>query len=141
MGAPKQVTQQIDRTLIRSRGSDRAIKLEVEIEMIDEERIPMVLQAYTTDRTDPASFHAVFIVHGQRLRGVDFDPVGRRKGYKVRIPKGWHQNVCDPNLPSRNDMDNEHQALEDFEPSDFLDFLRRVARMWNIDLWEQEQLL
>ncbi|MEI6035462.1 MAG: hypothetical protein WCS65_14425 [Verrucomicrobiae bacterium] len=87
---------------------------------------------------DPGTYHAVFLLANQRVRGVDYEPVGQNNfRYKKRIPKGWHQNVRDPNLPTTDDEENIHQPMENFVPSDFVDFIQKTAKLWNIDLGEQ----
>ncbi len=89
---------------------------------------------------DPTSYHAAFVLANHRVRGVDYEPVGRQNfRFKKRIPKGWHQNVCDPNLPTTHDAQNLHQPLDGFAPTDFVDFINLTAKLWNIDLgWEWE---
>jgi hypothetical protein len=94
---------------------------------------------------DPTTYHAAFLLANQRVRGVDYEPVGKQNfRYKKRMPKGWHQNVCDPNLPTNHDAHNVHQPLDNFEPTEFIDFINLTTKLWNIDLgedWKGGQLL
>jgi hypothetical protein len=71
---------------------------------------------------------------------VGFEAIGRSNfRFKKRIPKGWHLNVCDPNLPTNDPKRNIHQPLPDFVTTDFRDFIHQTAKMWTIDLgWEWE---
>lgn len=89
---------------------------------------------------DPASYDASFLLANQRVRGVGYDGIGRRKfRFKERIPKGWHLNVCDPNLPTNDPKQNVHHPLPDFTTTEFRDFINRISKLWNIDLgWEGE---
>ncbi len=93
------------------------------------------------DLARPQSYYGALIVRGERIRGVDFVPIARRHNYKVRIPAGWHQNVIDPNLPTRDLNRNRHLALPDFTPTDFRAFIQKIADLWNIDLANESTLL
>ena len=87
---------------------------------------------------DPTTYHAVFLLANQRVRGVDYDPVGRQNfRFKKRIPKGWHQNVCDPNRSTTDDAQNIHVPLANFAPNDFVVFIQLTAKLWNIDIGEE----
>lgn len=107
--------------------------------------VDMRYLGHTHAYDDPTTYHASFVLANQRVRGVDYDPVGKRNfRYKKRIPKGWHQNVCDPNLPTNHDAQNVHHPLEGFAPTEFIDFINLTAKLWNIDLgedWKGGQLL
>lgn len=47
----------------------------------------------------PETYDATLRLDQQRVRRVGFNPVGRQNfRAKRRIPAGWHQNVCDPNV-------------------------------------------
>jgi hypothetical protein len=80
------------------------------------------------------------VLEGERIRGIDYSKIRRHRRYKEHIPKGWHENVIDPNLPTDHDDRNRHLALMHFEPTDLKDFLHRVAKQWHIEL-EVEGLL
>lgn len=89
---------------------------------------------------DPTSYDASFLIANQRVRGVGYNEVGRSNfRFKQRIPKGWHLNVCDPNLATNDPGRNIHHPLPKFTVSDFHDFIGQTAAMWKIDLgWEWE---
>jgi hypothetical protein len=114
-------------------------------QMVDSAFRDMRYLGQTHAYDDPTTYHAVFLLANQRVRGVDYEPVGRQNfRYKKRIPKGWHQNLCDPNLPTNHDAYNIHQPLTDFHPTEFIDFINLTAKLWNIDLgedWKGGQLL
>ena len=89
----------------------------------------------------PESYKSSLLLHGQRIRGVDYVPVGQRRFYKKRIPAGWHQNVIDPNLPTDHDDANRHVPMPGFSPTDFKDFIKLTANLWSIELvWEETML-
>jgi len=81
---------------------------------------------------DPTKYHAALLADLVRIRGVDFDSIGRSFGYKKKIPKGWHQNIDYPNHPK----DNRHDPLDLGVVTDLADFSRKVCRLWNIELPE-----
>ncbi len=89
---------------------------------------------------DPTSYDTSFLIANQRVRGVGYESVGRSNfRFKQRIPKGWHLNVCDPNLPTNDPGQNIHHPLSTFTVTDFHDFICQTATMWKIDLgWEWE---
>ncbi len=88
---------------------------------------------------DPTTYDASFLL-GNRVRGVGYSPIETKNfRFKERILKGWHQNICDPNLPTNDKRRNIHQPLADFAPTDFQDFIERTAELWKIELgseWE-----
>lgn len=87
---------------------------------------------------DPTSYDASFLIANQRVRGVGYNPV-EHSNFRLRKtkPKGWHLNVCDPNLPTNDPRQNDHQPLPDFSVTDFRDFINQMAALWKIDLgWE-----
>jgi hypothetical protein len=89
---------------------------------------------------EPTSYDASFLIANRRVRGVGYADVERQNfRFKKRIPKGWHLNVCDPNLPTHNPEHNVHHPLSDFAATDFHDFIRQTAKMWQVDLgWDAE---
>jgi hypothetical protein len=90
----------------------------------------------------PATYDASLLLEQQRVRGVGYCPVAKQNfRAKLRIPAGWHQNICDPNQPTDHAEFNRHEPLPDFAPSDFSDYVRRTAVLWNIDLGWEEALL
>ncbi len=88
---------------------------------------------------DPTTYGSNLFLDQQRVRGIDYCPVGRQNfRAKKRIPSGWHQNIVDPNQPTNAPAYNRHEPLPDFKPVDFEDFTRKSAVMWNIDLaWDR----
>lgn len=94
---------------------------------------------------EPSSYDASLLFANQRVRGVGYESVGRHNyRFKKRIPKGWHLNICDPNLPTNAPAQNVHEPLPDFQTTDFRDFINQTAAMWKIDLgwqWESEAFL
>lgn len=88
----------------------------------------------------PTSYDASLLLDAERVRGVGYCPVARQNfRAKLRIPAGWHQNICDPNVSTDHPEFNRHEPLPDFSPTDFTDFTRKAADLWNIDPgWEKE---
>jgi hypothetical protein len=84
--------------------------------------------------SDATTYDDSLILENQRVRGVGYSLVERRRFYKVCVPRGWHENLDDPNLPPNDEASNIHKPLPDFSPTDLIDFTRQVARMWNIVL-------
>ena len=84
---------------------------------------------------DPTSYDASFLLANRRVRGIGFAPIARHNlRFKMRIQRGWHLNVCDPNVPTTSPESNIHKPLTDFEVTDFLNLIQQAAQMWNIDL-------
>ncbi|HEX3857282.1 MAG TPA: hypothetical protein VHY30_08310 [Verrucomicrobiae bacterium] len=81
------------------------------------------------------SYHASLLIDSQRIRGVDYCPIERKKFFKTHIPKGWHENVLDPNTG-----EDRHEPLDIGTISDFEDFCGKVAKRWNIDYQKGETL-
>ena len=85
---------------------------------------------------DPSTYHSVLLVDYQRIRGVDYSPIKRTKFFKTHIPKGWHENVIDPNT-----RENRHEPVNVGTISDFEDFCQKIAKLWNIDYQPEGRLL
>lgn len=81
------------------------------------------------------------MLEGERIRGIDYSKIRRLKRYREHIPKGWHENVIDPNLPTDQDDRNRHVPLKDFAPTDLKHFLHLVAKWWHIELEIESMLL
>lgn len=91
---------------------------------------------------EPTTYEGTLLLDQERIRGVGHAAVARRNfRAKLRIPAGWHQNVCDPGKPTSSPEYNRHEPLPDFLPSDFTDFTRKVANLWSIDLGQEGGLL
>ncbi len=101
----------------------------------------MRVQMSAGRKDDPTTYTAAFLLDNERVRGVDYNPIARKKRYKETIPKGWHQNIIDPNLPSSDDNQNKHDPLPDWKVADFDDFLRKVCDLWYIDAGLERRLL
>ena len=91
---------------------------------------------------NPETFEAALILSQERVRGVGWHATGKKRHYgKQVIPKGWHQNVIDPNLPLDSADFNRHLPLPNFDPADLNAFFIATARLWHIDLTFAEGLL
>ena len=89
---------------------------------------------------DVTTYEASFLLANQRVRGVGYHPVGRQSfRFKQRIPKGWHHNVCDPNLPTNDPKQNIHQPLLEFTTTDFRDFISNTTKLWKIDFGRTQE--
>ena len=90
----------------------------------------------------PETFEAALILAHERVRGVGWHATGKKRFYgRQIIPKGWHQNLIDPNLEPNNPDRNRHVPIKDFEPSDLAAFFMAAARVWRINLPLEESLL
>jgi hypothetical protein len=88
------------------------------------------------DTKDPTTYHAALLVNSERVRGVDFNRSGARtRGYKIRIPAGWHENIDYPLHPK----DNRHDPLDLGDVTDLRDFARKICKLWHIEYPEQDQ--
>src|SRR4051812_41774755 len=120
---------------------ENAQMLAVDLDLMDAGFVDLKLFVSASDANQPERYTAALVLNGVRVRGIDFFPVAIRKGYKVRVPKGWHENRIDPNLPKSDDDQNRHLALLDFAPIGLSHFLRLIAQRWNIELPTEETLL
>jgi hypothetical protein len=91
-------------------------------------RIELIITAPVI--SNPHTFHAALLVDLVRIRGVDYNPIARKRWYKERIPEGWHQNIDYPNHPK----DNRHDPLDLGVITDLADFARKICSLWNIEL-------
>lgn len=84
---------------------------------------------------NPDTYEAALILANERIRGIGWNATGKKRLYgKQVVPKGWHQNVLDPNLPKGHTDINRHLALDDFKPAHLTDFFLKAAELWHIDL-------
>jgi hypothetical protein len=118
---------------------ERGKKLDVNLDLMDGPLVNLRLSITAGRFDDPATYRAALILEDQRIRGVDYSYIEHRRFYKTVIPKGWHQNVIDPNRPTRDA--NQHLPLHHFIPTDLKDFLKRVGTLWHIELNLDEVLL
>ncbi|MHB8519156.1 MAG: hypothetical protein ACYDH9_00230 [Limisphaerales bacterium] len=124
----------------RSYGN-RGKVLDVDLDVKEGALLDLRLRVYAGWFDDPTTHEAALILADQRVRGVGYSATRQMRFYKERIPKGWHENVIDPNLPTRDDDCNRHETLSKFEPTDLDDFLRKVCKRWNIELPAGDKLL
>jgi hypothetical protein len=90
----------------------------------------------------PETFEAALILANERVRGIGWHATGKKRLYgKQVIPKGWHQNVFDPNLSPNHPDRNRHLPIKTFEPTDLAAFFTEVAKLWHINLPIEESLL
>jgi hypothetical protein len=101
-------------------------RIPLELEMGRAVIIEWVLKACQTNIV--TSYHASLLIDSQRIRGIDYCPIERKKFFKVQIPKGWHENVIDPNTG-----EDRHEPIDLGIINDFEDFCVKVAKRWNID--------
>ena len=122
---------------------DDGRKYDFPVYLTDEERlVPMRLKVSAGRIDDPLTYEAAFILDGERVRGVGYSDVSRKQYYnKAVIPKGWHQNIIDPNLDNSDANRNRHPELVDWTVTDFADFLNKVCILWNVDLGDERGLL
>jgi hypothetical protein len=113
--------------------------LNLDLDLKDGSLINMRLSINAGRYDEPETYRAALVLDGQRIRGVDYSEIAVKKFYKTVIPKGWHENIIDPNLPTR-DL-NCHLALPDFRVSDLADFFSKVSKLWHIESEGEEVLL
>lgn len=112
------------------------------LDLLDGPFVELRYLGKAADHTHPPTYEAALILGAHRVRGIGHHHVGRNNlRAKQRIPAGWHQNRCDPNLPTTHPESNRHEPLPAFAPTDFRDFVTTCARLWAIDLQTEEVLL
>ena len=116
-------------------------KLALDLDLIDGPLVGLKLIIHCHNHTDSTCYHAALILEGERIRGVDYSLITRRKFYKEHIPQGWHENVLDPNLTTNDPNRNRHLPLKNFSPTDLQHFLRLLAERWHIQLDFEKVLL
>jgi len=124
---------------IKAKG-EKGCKFDAELALLDEG--PYSDPRYlgdTHDTASPEDYKANLLLGGEKIRGVDYHPVGRRYYYRQRIPAGWHQDIWDPNLPTADN--HRREPLPDFSPAHFRDFIRQTSGLWNIDTGEEATML
>lgn len=120
---------------------EKSKSLDLDLDVKDGALLDLRLHISAGRFDDPATYEAALILADQRVRGIGYSATRRMRFYKERIPKGWHENLIDPNLPTRDDHYNRHEPLTGFEPTDLGDFLRKVCQRWNIELPTENVLL
>lgn len=110
-------------------------ELRVALDLIDGPFVGFVLHVTCGSISRVTTCRAALILEGERVRGVDYSDITRKKHYQDFIVKGWHENVIDPNLPMKDWKNrNRHEPLPGFAPADLDSFLREICRMWHIRL-------
>ena len=109
-------------------------------QLVDGPFVPMRYVGKAPELDNPETYDTSFLLASQRVRGVGYCAISRHRfRFKERVPKGWHLNVCDPNLPTNDPRQNIHHPLPDLTTTDFRDFINQTAKLWKIDLgWEWE---
>lgn len=113
--------------------------LELDLDLKEGSLLNLRLSIHAGRFDEPETYRAALVLDGQRIRGVDYSEIAVKEYYKTVVPKGWHENVIDPNLPTRDI--NRHLALPGFRVTDLADFLGKVSRLWHIELAFDEVLL
>lgn len=123
-----------------SKGSAKGRQFDTKPELIDGPFVDMRYLGKAPVVDDTKTYDASFLIAGHRVRGVGFAEIARNNlRFKKRIPKGWHLNICDPNLPTNDPKQNIHEPLPNFSVSEFKDFIQKTAKLWKIDLgWQWE---
>lgn len=134
-------TIRVARALTFRSYGERGKVLDVDLDVKEGPLLDLRLRVYAGRFDDPTTYEAALILNDQRVRGVGYSATRQTRFYKERIPKGWHENVIDPNLPTRDDDRNRHEPLANFKPTDLDDFLRNVCKRWNIELPTGDKLL
>ena len=125
---------------VSSKGQ-RGAGFDVNLDLLDGAFVDLRYLGGTHDVALPEGYKSVLLLNGQKVRGVDYHPVGQRHFYKERIPPGWHQDKRDPNLPTDHFDSNRREPLPGFSPTDFKDFVKLTAELWAIELaWEESML-
>lgn len=131
---------QVEFKRVGDKGGSRHVDVYLEREDGRADRIRLVVNIGSV--AIPTSYKAALLLESVRIRGVDHHAVSRTRFYKEVIPKGWHEDVIDPNF-DLSDYKNFHrrEALPNFEPVDAADFLQKVAALWNIQLPQKNSYL
>ncbi len=118
---------------------DRGKALVVDLDVKDGALLNLQLRVTAGRFDEPETYRAALLLDGHRIRGVDYAELETRRFYQVVVPRGWHENIIDPNLPTREG--NRHAPLSDFSPMDLNDFLGKIAAVWHIELGLDRMLL
>jgi hypothetical protein len=116
-------------------------KLALEIDLVDGPLVGIKLFINCHNHSDPTCYRSALVLEGERIRGVDYSLIARRRFYKEHIQKGWHENILDPSLPTNDPDRNRHPPLNDFAPTDLHVFLHLLADRWHIELDFEKGLL
>jgi hypothetical protein len=136
--APKVV--RAEKLVFESRG-ERGRSLKENLDLINGEILDLRLIVQCGRFDMPTTYSAALILSDSRIRGIDYSTVSLRRFGKIRVPRGWHENIVDPNLDSRHDDANRHEPMPNFNATDLDNFLSLTAKHWNINLPDKEELL
>ena len=126
---------------VEKRGEHGAA-FDVNLDLVGGAFIDLRYLGKATEQSLPPTYESALLLGGHRVRGVGHNFVGRNNlRSKQRIPAGWHQNRCDPNLPTTHVEYNRHEPLPQLAPTDFGDFIGQCAKLWTIDLQTPPVLL
>jgi hypothetical protein len=121
---------------------DRGKRIDLALDLPDGQSfIDLRFHVHAPVFDNPETFEAALILANQRVRGVGWHATGKKRFYRLAIPRGWHQNVIDPNLPPGHDNYNRHLPLTHFDPIDLAAFFAKTAKLWNLELPLKEGLL
>ena len=110
-------------------------RLDLIVDLTDGPLVDLRFHVHAPIFDNPETFEGALILSQQRVRGVGWHATGKKLLYgKQIIPRGWHQNVIDPNLPQNLPDFNRHLPMPDFDPPDLAAFFLAIARLWHIDL-------
>jgi len=137
VSAPKSVSEGQQVFPPKKKGKD-GLSFRCDLDLIDGGFMDLEFYGKAGIADIPGSYDSTLMIEKQRVRGIGFNATGRKNlKNKVSIPKGWHENVIDPNRSTKDPAYNRHEALPGFKVEGFEDFTRKVAKKWNIDLqWE-----
>lgn len=117
-------------------------RLDVWVDLADGPLVDIRFHVRAPIFDNPETFEAALILSQQRGRGVGWHATGKKRHYgRQIIPKGWHQNVIDPNLTLDHNDINRHLPLPNFNPADLSAFFMETAALWHIDLNFSKELL
>ena len=116
------------------KSGERSRRCDMPLEREDgrDDRLRLVVRAGLLE--NPQSYQSSLLLEDQKIRGIDYHPIERRRFYREVSPKGWHEDRIDPNLAKDEKGQHERVSLPDFSPIDPVDFLRKSCQRWNIDL-------
>jgi hypothetical protein len=137
--APKFIRE--GQTAAFKRYGDHGRAADVDLDLGDGPLLEMRLRVSAGRADQPTTYEAALLLADQRIRGIGHSATRRGWFYKEHIPRGWHENVIDPSLPTRDPNRNRHEALLDFAVTDLEDFLRQVCERWHIVLTTEKALL
>jgi len=123
-------------------GSKTSLRADVRLEMSDGRYARFRFGVRAPVVNDPLTYASVLLLEDTKVRGIDYHEIGRARKYGVEsIPKGWHEDIVNPNLDDPYNKKQKRRAIADFAPYHLEDFTAKVAAMWNIVLPENNKYL